>query len=70
MDGAWATNATSSNNSALPTALIELSPRRIVWGESIPKFIIVNEEGVVEALKFGQPGMLPFRKAVKKALKH
>ena len=48
----------------------ELSPGRIVWGESIPKFIIVNEEGVVEALKFGQPGMLPFRKAVKKALKH
>ncbi len=47
----------------------ELSPGRIVWGESIPKFIIVNEEGVVEALKFGQPGMPPFRKAVKKALK-
>tara|TARA_B110000503_G_C7166513_1_gene422133 strand:- start:233 stop:721 length:489 start_codon:yes stop_codon:yes gene_type:complete len=47
----------------------EISPRRTVWGESIPKFIIVNKEGVVEALKFGQPGMPPFRRAVKKALK-
>ena len=48
---------------------LEISPGRIVWAESIPKFIIVNRDGVVEALKFGQPGMPPFRRAVKKAIK-
>lgn len=48
----------------------EVSPGRTVWGESIPKFIIVNKEGVVEALKFGQPGLPPFRRAIKKALKN
>ncbi|MFT6166753.1 MAG: thiol-disulfide isomerase/thioredoxin [Vicingaceae bacterium] len=47
----------------------EISTGRTVWDESIPKFVIVNKDGVVKALKFGQLGMPPFRRAVKKALK-
>ena len=48
----------------------EISSGKFVWVEGIPKFIIVNEKGVVEALDFGQPGVPAFRRAVKKALKN
>lgn len=48
----------------------EISPGKKVWAEGIPKFIIVNEEGVIEALDFGQPGVSAFRRAIRKALKN
>ena len=41
-----------------------------VWAESIPRFIVVNGRGKIEALDFGQPGMSSFKKAIKRALKN
>ena len=40
-----------------------------VWAESIPRFVIVDKNGIIRALDFGRPGMSAFKKAIKKAKK-
>ncbi len=43
---------------------------RKVWGSSIPRFVIIDENGIVANLSFGKPGTPEFKKAIKRALKN